>query len=132
VGGAGHHGPGGSSTEDDDPGRPDRHAPDHPDLTGSPEEEPMNDQLTEPVAAADRGLLVRGIALLGVGGVIMALGAFVTGAVAVRATRRWVNRWEQPPRAVARQRIGQARSAVAAGTRGWRDNGRPVAVATDS
>jgi hypothetical protein len=88
----------------------------------------MNDRSTEPVATADRGLLVRGIALLSVGGVLMALGAVVTGAVAVRATRRWVGRWEQPPRAVARQRLGQARSAVAAGTRGWRDNGRPVPV----
>jgi hypothetical protein len=93
----------------------------------------MNDQAIEPVVSADRALLVRGIALLSAGGVLIALGAALTGAVAVRATRRWVGSWEQPPRAVARQRLGQARSAVAAGTRGWRDNGQamPVAVTGD-
>jgi hypothetical protein len=87
-----------------------------------------DDQAIEPVATADRALLVRGVALFSVGSVLMAVGAAVTSAVAVRATRRWVGQWEQPPRAVARQRLGQARSAVSAGTRGWRDNGRPVPV----
>ena len=93
----------------------------------------MDDQAIEPLATADRGLLVRGIALLSVGGVLMALGAVLTGAFAVRATRRWVGQWEQPPRVVARQRLSQARSAVAAGSRGWRDNGRstPAHVAGD-
>ena len=84
----------------------------------------MDDQGKEPVPRADRGLLVGGIALLSIGGVLMALGAAVTGTVAVRATRRWVGQWEQPPRAVARQRLSQARSAVVAGSRGWRETGR--------
>jgi hypothetical protein len=94
----------------------------------------MDDQATEPAARMDRGLLVRGIALLSIGGVLMALGALLTGAVAVRATRRWVNEWEQPPRVVARQRLSQARSAVVAGSRGWRENGgsTPAFVAGDS
>jgi hypothetical protein len=88
----------------------------------------MDDQAMEPVARADRGLLVRGIALLSIGGVLMALGAAVTGTVAVRATRRWVGQWEQPPRAVARQRLSQARSAMAAGSRGWREHDRSTSA----
>lgn len=85
----------------------------------------MDDQATEPAARVDRALLIRGIALLSAGGVLVALGALVSGVGAVRATRRWVNEWEQPPREVARKRLSQARSAVAAGSRSWRENGTP-------
>jgi hypothetical protein len=94
----------------------------------------VDDQEIQAAVKVDRGLLVRGIALMSTGGLLMAVGALVTGAVAVRATRQWVSQWEQPPRAVARQRLSQARSAVAAGSRGWRDNGRstPAFVARDS
>ncbi len=94
----------------------------------------MDDQANERAAGVDRGLLVRGIALMSAGGVLLTLGALVTGAVAVRATRQWVSLWEQPPRVVARQRLAQARSAVVAGSRGWRENGgsTPAFVADDS
>ena len=93
----------------------------------------MDDQALEPTRA-DRGLLVRGIALMSIGGSLLAFGAVLTGVVAVRATRRWVGQWDQPPRAVARQRLSQARSAVAAGSRGWRDSRlpTPASVAGDA
>jgi hypothetical protein len=87
----------------------------------------MDEQATEPEATADRGLLIGGISLMSVGGVLMAIGAVLTGAVAMRATRRWVSHWEEPPSAMARRRLSQTRSAVAAGTRGWRENGPSVA-----
>jgi hypothetical protein len=90
----------------------------------------MDEQATEPVATADRGLLIGGISLLSVGGVLMAIGAILTGAVAMRATRRWVSQWEEPPSALARRRWSQTRSAVAAGARGWREDG-PSSVAGD-
>jgi len=85
-----------------------------------------------PEAAADRTLLIRGIALLSVGSGVMLVGALLTGAVAVRATRRWVQQWDEPPRAVARRRLGQARSAVSAGTRSWRQNGAAAVAAPSS
>ena len=66
--------------------------------------------------------LVGGILLLSAGGVLMGLGGLLTGVAAVSATRRWIARWEQPPAVVAKQRLDQARSAVAAGSRGWRDH----------
>jgi hypothetical protein len=83
----------------------------------------MDEQATEySLLADDRAMLVRGIGLLSVGSVIMLIGGLVTGAVAVRATRRWVDHLEQPPSVMARRTWGQARSAVAAGARGWQDS----------
>lgn len=83
----------------------------------------MDDQATEyTLLAEDRGMLSSGIALLSIGSVLMLLGGLITGAVAVRATRRWVDHLEEPPSAVARRTLGQARSAVTAGARGWQDS----------
>ena len=82
----------------------------------------MDDQATEySMLAEDRGMLTTGIGLLSIGSVLMLLGGLVTGAVAIRATRRWVDHLEEPPSAVARRTLGQARSAVSAGARGWQD-----------
>ncbi len=83
----------------------------------------MDEQATEySLLADDRAMLVRGIGLLSVGSVLMLLGGLVTGTVAVRATRRWVDHLDEPPSAIARRNWGHARSAVAAGTRGWQDS----------
>jgi len=88
-----------------------------------PEEDAMDEQATEySLLAEDRGMLVSGIGLLSVGSVVMLIGGLITSAVAVRATRRWVEHLDEPPTAVARRTWGQARSAVAAGARGWQDN----------
>jgi hypothetical protein len=81
----------------------------------------MDEQTEYSLLAGDRAMLVRGIGLLSVGSVIMLIGGLVTGAVAVRATRRWVDHLEEPPSAMARRTWGQARSAVSAGARGWQD-----------
>jgi hypothetical protein len=90
----------------------------------------MDAQVTEPTTTADRGLLIGGVVLLSAGSVLVFAGALATGAVAMRATRRWVQQWEEPPRVAARRRIGQARSAVSAGARGWRDNGGSLSSGT--
>ena len=82
-------------------------------------------EVSRPVpAAADRRLLVGGIGLLLVGSMLVLGGAVLSGTVAVRATRRWVEQWQEPPSALARRRWGQARSAVAAGAQGWRGDGQ--------
>jgi hypothetical protein len=82
----------------------------------------MDEQAEYSLLAGDRAMLVRGIGLLSVGSVLMLIGGLVTGAVAVRATRRWVDHLEEPPSMTARRTWGQARSAVAAGARGWQDS----------
>ena len=82
----------------------------------------MDDQATEySLLADDRASLLRGIGLLSIGGVLMLLGGLVTGSVAVRVTRRWVDHLDEPPSVMARRTFGQARSAVSAGARGWQD-----------
>ena len=94
----------------------------------------MDAEVTETVTA-DRGLLISGVLLLSVGSVLVFAGAVVTGGVAVRVTRRWMQQLEEPPTAVARRRLGQARTAVSAGARGWRENGtssRPATLGADS
>jgi hypothetical protein len=90
----------------------------------------MDAQGTEPTATAYRGLLIGGVVLLTAGSVLVFTGALVTGGVAVRATRRWIQQWEEPPRVATRRRLGQARSAVSAGARGWRENGTSSSRAT--
>ena len=93
----------------------------------------MDEQATDySLLAGDRSMLVGGIGLMSVGSVLMLLGGLVTGAVAIRATRRWVDHLEEPPGAVARRTWGQARSAVAAGARGWQDGRSTTSVGTGS
>jgi hypothetical protein len=95
----------------------------------------MDAQVTELTATADRGLLIGGVVLLSAGTVLVFAGALATGGVAVRATRRWMQQWDEPPRVAARRRLGQARSAVSAGARGWREDGsssRPVTMGAES
>jgi hypothetical protein len=82
----------------------------------------MDEQAEYSLLAGDRTMLVGGIGLLSAGSVLMLLGGLVTSAVAFRATRRWVDHLEEPPSAMARRTWGQARSAVAAGARGWQDS----------
>jgi hypothetical protein len=93
----------------------------------------MDDQATEySLIAEDRGMLSTGIGLLSIGSVLMLLGGLITGAVAVRATRRWVDHLEEPPSAVARRTLGQARSAVAAGAKGWQNGAGTTSVRSGS
>lgn len=93
----------------------------------------MDDQATEySLIAEDRGILTAGIGLLSIGSVLMLLGGLITGAVAIRATRRWVDHLDEPPSAVARRTLGQARSAVAAGAKGWQNGGSTTSVRSES
>jgi hypothetical protein len=93
----------------------------------------MDEQATEySLLAEDRGMLVSGVGLLSVGSVVMLIGGLITSAVAIRATRRWVNHLDEPPSAVARRTWGQARSAVAAGAKGWQDGGGTTSAGSGS
>ena len=92
----------------------------------------MEGQAVEPTTGVSRGLLVGGLMLTAVGGLLVVAGGLVTTVVAAQAARQWVQRWEEPPRVVARRRLMQARSAVTAGAQGWRANGRLPVVATAS
>lgn len=79
----------------------------------------------------DRRLIGGSVALL-TGGLLACLAGAAVGAVAVvSACRRYVADRDEPPRATARRRWEQLRSASAAGVGAWQDydqQGRPDRV----
>ena len=69
--------------------------------------------------------LARGSAVLMTGGLLVwVLGATVGAVAVVSACRRYVAAMEEPPRAVARRRLRQVRSATMAGVGAWRESDR--------
>ena len=78
----------------------------------------------QPSVEVNRVLLGGGAALLALGGLLCMAGGLAATAAVVGAARSWVRQWDEPPRAVARRRLTQARSAAVAGAQGWRQNGQ--------
>jgi hypothetical protein len=70
----------------------------------------------------NRGLLVGGAVLMSVGAVVGMVGALATSIAVIGAARSWVGQLEEPPSAMARRRLAQAKTAAAAGAQGWRDH----------
>ena len=66
----------------------------------------------------NRGLLVGGVVLMSVGAVVGMVGAIATSVAVIGAARSWVRQWDEPPSAMARRRLAQARTAAAAGRAG--------------
>jgi hypothetical protein len=62
----------------------------------------------------NKGLLVTGAVLVGVGGAVAATGVLFGTVALVSATRQWVKQLETPPSEMARQRLHQARIAASA------------------
>jgi membrane protein implicated in regulation of membrane protease activity len=68
----------------------------------------------------NRGLVVSGAVLIGLGGFLGFAGFGLLSAAVVSATRRWLRQLERPPRETARQKWQQARAATSAGAEAWR------------
>jgi hypothetical protein len=75
-------------------------------------------------AGINRNALYASAALIGVGGLLCAVGA----ATAVGALRRWVDHLDEPPSQTARRRLSQAKAAASVGLEAWRHEARPTAV----
>jgi hypothetical protein len=71
----------------------------------------------------NRGLLVGGAILMSVGAVVGMVGALATSVAVIGAARSWVRQLDEPPSAMARRRLAQAKTAAAAGAQGWREHG---------
>ena len=83
------------------------------------------DGRTNPSTAYVDRRLAAGSAALMTGGLLMCLAGATAGVVAlVGAVRRYVADLEEPPRAMARRRLRQVRSATVAGAGAWQDYGR--------
>jgi hypothetical protein len=70
----------------------------------------------------NRTLFVSGAVLMSVGAVVGMAGALATSVAVIGAARAWVRQLDEPPSAMARRRLAQARTAAAAGAQGWREH----------
>jgi hypothetical protein len=97
----------------------------------------MTDRALETDSSTNRGLLVAGGVLVGVGGLAGFTGMLLLSSALVSATRRWVQQLEQPPSQIAKLKWQQARAAASAGAHAWRSlpnesPSSPVLTSSDS
>jgi hypothetical protein len=97
----------------------------------------MADRALETDSSTNRGLLVAGGVLVGVGGLAGFTGMLLLSSALVSATRRWVQQLEQPPSQIAKLKWQQARAAASAGAQAWRSlpnesPSSPVLTSSDS
>jgi hypothetical protein len=76
----------------------------------------------------NRTLFVGGVVLMSVGAALGMAGALATSVAVIGAARAWVRQWDEPPSAIARRRMAQARTAAVAGAQGWREHGARLAT----
>ena len=77
-------------------------------------------------AYVDRRLVVGSAALMTGGLLVWLAGAAAGTAALLRAFQRYVADLDEPPRESARRRLGQVKSATAAGVGAWQDYSRPA------
>jgi hypothetical protein len=92
----------------------------------------MTPRTDERKIEVNRSLLVGGAILMSAGAVVGAVGALAVTVAVIGAARSWVGQLEEPPSAMARRRLAQARTAAAAGAHGWREHGTRLASQTAS
>ncbi len=68
----------------------------------------------------NRGFLVGGAVLIGVGALLGFVGTLLGAFAILSATRQWVRQLEQPPGEIAKLKLQQARAATSAGAAAWR------------
>jgi UPF0716 family protein affecting phage T7 exclusion len=74
----------------------------------------------QPSSANSKAMIV-GFALVAAAGVIGLCGVAISGTALVRAVRRWVRAQQEPPSAVVKRKLSQAKAATAAGASAWQD-----------
>ncbi|GEM_PF-1611560 len=67
--------------------------------------------------------MIVGFALVATGGLISLCGAGITGTAIVNTVRRWIMAQQEPPGAIIRRKIAQARAATVAGASAWQNDG---------
>ena len=70
----------------------------------------------------NRALLMSGVVLLSGAALLGAVGGIAVTVALVGAARSWVDQLEEPPSALARRRLAQARSAAIAGAQAWQNS----------
>lgn len=80
--------------------------------------------MSRPTLHLNRGLVVAGAVLIGVGGVLGAAGILLGTYAVVNASRDWMGQLEVPPSEMARRKLQQARMASVAAADAWRQQSR--------
>jgi len=65
--------------------------------------------------------MVVGFALVATGGLISICGMGITGTAMFNAIRRWMSAQQEPPSAVMKRKIAQAKAATTAGASAWQN-----------
>ena len=66
-------------------------------------------------------VMIVGLALVATGGLISMCGMGLSGVAMVTGIRRWMQAQQEPPSAIVRRKIGQAKAATQAGTSAWQN-----------
>ena len=74
-----------------------------------------------PASSATSKAMIVGFALVATGGLIGLCGAGISGMAMVNAIRRWLRAQQEPPSAVIKRKMAQAKAATAAGASAWQD-----------
>lgn len=70
--------------------------------------------------ASSKAMIV-GWALMAIGGLISLCGVAVSSTALATAVRRWVLAQQEPPSAIVKRKIAQAKAATAAGASAWQN-----------
>jgi hypothetical protein len=65
--------------------------------------------------------MVVGFALVATGGLISMCGMGITGTAMFNAMRRWLRAQQEPPSAVMKRKMAQAKAATTAGASAWQN-----------
>jgi hypothetical protein len=76
-----------------------------------------------PMSSTNSKIMIVGFALVATGGLISICGMGLSGTAMVNAIRRWVKAQQEPPSAVIRRKIAQAKAATTAGASAWQQDG---------
>jgi hypothetical protein len=82
----------------------------------------MTHHRSEEDVQLNRNLIIGGGVLVALGGLLGFTGMALVLSALISATRRWVDRMEQPPSDIARRKWQQTKAAAAAGAAAWRDS----------
>ena len=74
----------------------------------------------QPSSANSKAMIV-GFALVATGGLISMCGIGISGTAMVNGFRRWMRAQQEPPSAVMKRKLSQAKAATTAGASAWQN-----------
>jgi hypothetical protein len=73
------------------------------------------------VSSTNSKAMIVGFALVATGGLISVAGMGITGTAMFNAIRRWMLAQQEPPSAVVKRKMAQAKAATTAGASAWQN-----------